>query len=91
MPESLPSSILNQALPRSFLENQAKRKTTEKFMTENKANSGMSDRLLCNYAYYQVRTSSGLSRNYFAKISSEKNCNPRLSTNNFFNTNTNFP
>jgi hypothetical protein len=51
----------------------------------------MSDRLLCNNFFNLVRSSSGLTRNYFSKISSEKNCNPRLTTNNFFNTGAGLP
>lgn len=49
MPETLPVSILNQALPKSFIESQQlRRKTTEKFVGDSRIQSGMSDRLLRN-------------------------------------------
>lgn len=85
MPESLPISILAQPLPRSFIDTQVRRKTADKVSGgESRLQLGMSDRLLRNIFVIVVRSTSGLNRNYFSKITSQKNCNPRLTTNNFF-------
>ena len=83
-PDSLPPSILNHPLPRSFMDTCFKRPSNQD--RSEKTNTGMSDRLLCTYYVYSVRSSSGLGRCYFTKTAMEKGNNHRVTTNNFFST-----